>query len=273
MINHGSPYNSIESAERYVKADPRFRLFSQENQGVGAARNKGIELSSGKYIAFVDADDAVVPEHLKKLYTAAEKAQADIVCCSYLTRKEGKEAIHKNAVMKRAGTYSGRKIVRCAIRDISIRSYLWNKLWRKSLFTENNIEFPNIYFEDSAIIPVLFSAAGTVAVISDATYIYTQRKGSISSVESERCVGDYIAAHNLMVDYYKSSEKKGYTGSIQFAKMKKVSVTFFWVLMRIVRKRTFAYSGRNLAKVAKFLIQKDNIKPKPRKLNTDVKTK
>ncbi|MEO1428652.1 MAG: glycosyltransferase family A protein [Cyanobacteria bacterium J06633_8] len=65
IIDDGSTDNTPEIAYYYKEKDPRIKLLLQANQGVSATRNKGINDSNSKYIAFIDADDRWLPEHLK----------------------------------------------------------------------------------------------------------------------------------------------------------------------------------------------------------------
>ena len=71
MIDDGSTDSSGEIANSYT-ADPRFKYYFQENAGVSVARNRGLSMSSGKWIAFVDSDDSLVDEYLSTLLAAAE---------------------------------------------------------------------------------------------------------------------------------------------------------------------------------------------------------
>lgn len=65
-VNDGSTDRSEEICERYVREDKRFRLYSQENSGVSVARNLGIEQAKGEYLCFVDSDDVIANDFLRK---------------------------------------------------------------------------------------------------------------------------------------------------------------------------------------------------------------
>lgn len=81
LIDDGSTDQSLARCEAWAKEDERIRVHRQENAGASAARNRGIELATGKYLMFMDADDWIEANMLEVLYTEAEKYLADVACC------------------------------------------------------------------------------------------------------------------------------------------------------------------------------------------------
>ena len=79
-INDGSTDNSLQILEEYAQKDSRMIVINQENQGVGVARNKGLEIARGDYIWFVDSDDYVERNGLDYVYEKSKENNADIVC-------------------------------------------------------------------------------------------------------------------------------------------------------------------------------------------------
>ena len=77
-INDGSTDASKSLLDEFANKDERVKVYSQENQGVGAARNYGIELAQGKYISFLDSDDILSPNTLKSVYNFFEKHYDEI---------------------------------------------------------------------------------------------------------------------------------------------------------------------------------------------------
>ncbi len=73
IVNDGSADASPDIAEEYAKNDNRFRVIHQENQGLGAVRNKGIEAARGDFIAFIDSDDWIEPDYCERMLQATRR--------------------------------------------------------------------------------------------------------------------------------------------------------------------------------------------------------
>lgn len=84
LVNDGSVDGSIKICEKWQKLDSRVKLITQENAGVSAARNTGIENATGDYISFVDNDDWLRPEMYKNLVRQAQKDNADLTFCKFI---------------------------------------------------------------------------------------------------------------------------------------------------------------------------------------------
>jgi len=79
VINDGSTDNSLKIIKRYIKKHSQIRLINQDNQGVVAARNKGILQAKGKFIYPLDGDDKIAPRCLENLYKAIQDKKGDII--------------------------------------------------------------------------------------------------------------------------------------------------------------------------------------------------
>ena len=86
LVNDGSTDGSKAICEHYCQIDKRFRLMNQTNQGLSAARNKGVEISTGEYIVFVDSDDVIKINYLEKLMQYMTE-DVDIVECIFTVKK------------------------------------------------------------------------------------------------------------------------------------------------------------------------------------------
>ncbi|MDE6022498.1 MAG: glycosyltransferase, partial [Muribaculaceae bacterium] len=88
MINDGSSDDSEKICMDFAASDSRFQLINQENEGVSAARNKGLENAKGEWIAFLDADDTLTPDALEVLISLQNETKAGIVAASYVRGKD-----------------------------------------------------------------------------------------------------------------------------------------------------------------------------------------
>ena len=81
LVDDGSTDNSLSHCQEWAKEDERIIVHHQENAGASAARNKGLELATGKYVMFMDGDDWIEKNMLEVLYEEAERHQAHAACC------------------------------------------------------------------------------------------------------------------------------------------------------------------------------------------------
>lgn len=200
IVNDGSTDGSLSIINRYASEDSRIKVINQKNYGLGEARNSGISIASGDYIAFMDSDDWMELDFLEVMYNEAEKSSADITVC-------GHNMIYNDFSIKKclkSGIYTGKNALKSIISDKDIKSFAWDKLYKTYLFTQNNIEYPkSMYFEDMATTFKLFYYAEKVSVIDKCLYNYYQRKGSISKELSVKRICDYMSVTDIMKNFLK----------------------------------------------------------------------
>src|SRR5574344_185554 len=83
VVDDGSVDTSIQIEEEYSKKVAGFRIIKQANSGQGVARNRGLDIARGEYIAFIDSDDAMKPDFLKEAVAKIEAGNYDIVVANY----------------------------------------------------------------------------------------------------------------------------------------------------------------------------------------------
>lgn len=84
VIDDGSPDSLLEIVAKMMAIDQRIKLFSQKNSGVSVARNKGLSLAKGKYVAFLDSDDIWESSFLKKMIDKVNKSSSSFCYCGYI---------------------------------------------------------------------------------------------------------------------------------------------------------------------------------------------
>lgn len=172
-INDGSTDNSLEILKSFAQNDNRVIIIDQQNAGVSAARNKGLELSKGEYISFVDSDDYIKPDFLEKLYNKATETEADIVACGVTYLENGnfnaQNHLHKQTFK------TGKDIITTINDKFSFMSsvVIWNKLYSANLIKKHNIKFvENCRFEDNHFTFITIAIANKIALEPSTEYIY-----------------------------------------------------------------------------------------------------
>ena len=172
LVDDGATDESGRICDKYAARDSRIVVIHQQNGGLSAARNAGIDAARGAYYAFVDSDDYILPDMIEKLAALCTRFNADIAMCAM----RGPEV---------AGNTGGIKVMRrdeympLILKDV-IPSYMCNKLFRCVLF--EGIRFPlGMVAEDMAIAHRLFNAAQIVAQTDEPLYVYCcERPDNIS---------------------------------------------------------------------------------------------
>lgn len=137
IVNDGSKDNSQIIIEQYAKKDSRIKYCVQENSGLGATRNKGIELATGEYIAFLDSDDWVENDYYELMYNQAINTKSDMVISDYTVDSLNSSYIYEN---KYEQIDKRRYIKDVLMRNVS--GFSWNKLYKRELINSNNLKFP-----------------------------------------------------------------------------------------------------------------------------------
>ncbi len=201
MIDDGSPDKSAELAEKFAKEDERFILFHKTNGGLSDARNYGLERAKGKYVVFIDSDDCVHKDYLRVLYDECENNGADISYCNFYHSFFMSKLILPSFSHIRTGVFEKEKALNMLIGDRYLHSFAWNKMYKKSLFADNHITYPKIYFEDVATSARVFLHANRVAVTKKSLYYYEKRGGSIMATMDMRKVNHLMLSILFIKNY------------------------------------------------------------------------
>lgn len=207
VVNDGSTDSSLDIINSFSKKYSNFIVLNLENKGVSNARNKAIAIAKGKYLSFVDSDDFICPDFLETLYNQAVMNNADIVYCGYSLYIEKSNKIVRNLPLIRHGLYtSSKKILNILIKDFRLHSYLWNKLFKKSLFLDNNITLHDMYYEDMAACTPLFYYAKNIVIVNKPLYFYTVRKGSLVRDITIKNFNDYIRVLAVIRTFFEKNK-------------------------------------------------------------------
>ena len=146
LVDDGSKDNSIEICRELQNKDSRIIVVSGPNEGVSIARNKGIEIASGEYIAFVDSDDYIKSDMYEKLIEIAERRKVSLVFCNYEEIKKNGDSRpidQLSQVSKRNDYANNIDIIEhmLQISDTNIFGVCWRTLIDVNLLKQNSIRF------------------------------------------------------------------------------------------------------------------------------------
>ena len=181
IVNDGSTDNSGKICDKYSEINKNINVIHKKNGGVSSARNLGIDVAKGEYIAFIDPDDFIDSNMFKILYENLKELNGDIAICSV------NEIRNDNIEL---GDNSGEVI--SYSKDDAIegyfkgkypfnQNYLWNKLFKRSLFEKVRLNEDITYQEDSEIMIQLLDLSKLVIYVGRALYNYDLRESSLSS--------------------------------------------------------------------------------------------
>lgn len=198
IIDDGSTDESPKICDDYAKRDKRIFVIHQANKGVSAARNAGLDFSTGEYIAFLDPDDKFQLDFCEKLLSFLEQNEADMVMCKNMVcyTNEEMEVDDNNTAGSmpaiRQGIYDRTKALR-NYTDGLINPNLWNKIYRASLWKEIRFPVGHVY-EDLDVLFLVIDRCKKVCVWDEVLYYRRRHFKSITKTFSRRNARDLMLA-------------------------------------------------------------------------------
>ena len=174
LIDDGSTDGSYEEVVKTYESIPNVRVFTQNNSGVSAAKNLGIQNAQGEYIIFIDIDDTIDEDMFLKLVNRMEN-HIDLVICNYSVVNKSKYQYNK-ADSHFSGNYSIDNFTNHLFDffDSGLTNSNWNKLYRKDIILRNNILFKSKLKmgEDACFNFEYLLYASEIACIDEKLYYY-----------------------------------------------------------------------------------------------------
>ena len=194
LVDDGSTDDSGKMCDDYVRSNPQVRVFHQTNQGVSAARQKGLDSATGEYVIFADPDDWVEPTMLEELFEVAINDDADVVLCDFWINSSEETGDRK---YQNPRALSSDSVLRQLISG-ELHGFTWNKLYRSSCLKKHHVAFPQgiNYSEDLWFNCKLFLNHDVkVAYLQKPFYHYDYYSNSsgLSRKLTARSVKDYLS--------------------------------------------------------------------------------
>ena len=195
VVNDGSTDDTLNILNRYN--DLRIRIINQANQGLSAARNRGLDESNGKYICFIDADDILEPDYLSKLYACIQTNDLDIAVCGVKYCNDNSECfktygddcfgVNKGSMQELYDRY-------IQICSNYLMSDSWNKLYNKKFIIESGVRFctpKGMNGNDFLFNYRLMMHVPRIDAIKECLYIHIDRSGSMVNTRYGKMKASY----------------------------------------------------------------------------------
>ena len=223
MVDDGSPDDCGNKCDCFAKKDDRIKVIHKKNAGLGMARNSGLDIAKGKYVAFIDSDDYVDIAMMEKLYHRLQESEADTSFCRYYNVSAKGENVLAEETYKK-DIYQGEEIKDLLLGmigslpdkpgDVEIGMSVWKGLYSLELINEYNIRFPSEreYISEDIIFHIDYLQQAHKVVIEDsANYYYCDNGGSLTkSYKASRFAMEKILFEKEKVELNKIFHSKEY---------------------------------------------------------------
>ena len=204
LVDDGSPDNCPVMCDEYARQDSRVKVIHQENAGLSGARNAGIDMAQGQWLAFVDSDDYLAADFLERLYQACVDTGSSLSVCRWEYVRGETIPEHGTGETR---VYTGREMLaNLYVPDGAYFVVVWNKLYRKELFEDIRYPLGRIH-EDEATTYRIYDKVKKAAYVDRSLYGYFVTPVSITRGFNPKRM-DWVTAVAERLDFF---EQKGYT--------------------------------------------------------------
>lgn len=179
LIDDGSPDKCGKICDEFALTDSRVKVFHQENKGLSAARNVGIEMSRGDFLTFIDSDDFIFPHYLEKLISACTDNDADMAVCDFV-RCSSNDTLNDMVEVyldKHTEIFSNQRMS-VFFTTNKISTTAWGKLYKRTLFED--VRYPlGKYNEDIFVTYMIVHFSRNVVFSDYQGYVYRKNELSI----------------------------------------------------------------------------------------------
>lgn len=193
IVDDGSTDNSLKICEQWANKSSRINIIHKENEGLGFARNTGLQYASGDYVLFVDSDDFISPYMIEKLHQSIKKTKSDTAYCGLNRYFDENHIIHyppkcgeiiyseneiiDKVLLEMIGTTPNEK------EDMNMEVSVWHSLYSMKIIREHNVLFPServFMSEDISFHIDYLKHSKRTCFINDCLYYYRLNQNSLS---------------------------------------------------------------------------------------------
>jgi len=211
LIDDGSTDASLSICQSYSARDERVFVYHQENKGVSAARNLGLEKARGEFVLFVDSDDYIHEQMLEQLYALVQASGADIAICTAKRTRSLQECVTAplQGESREYTQVAALQNLLCP-QEVDFGVGIWNKLFRRRCLSGLRFNEELSMNEDKEFVNKVFCGVDKVVYTSQCLYFYYLRNSSITnSSDAKRwleCVGVSQSIYDKICDSYPELE-------------------------------------------------------------------
>lgn len=195
-INDGSEDNSDRILKEYAQRDNRIRVFEQENAGLSAARNVGVDYANGKYVLFVDSDDMLAANAVEHIVNKMEYDELDLLCFDVdLLNENSSWSIeefdkYKNSFVRKYEyneVKSGSQLFVEMQNNGDFQQPVWLFCVKKSVLEQHDIRFEEGLLHEDVIYSVMcYLNSDKSACLNEKCYIYRVRANTLARIQGSK---------------------------------------------------------------------------------------
>jgi len=193
LVDDGSTDSSPCICDKYAERYDNIRAIHIKNSGPATAKNEGLKLAKGNYIALTDSDDKMELQMLNKMVNAGYTYNADIICCNYKQIDEQGKISHLNSTNQQYVLNHEEGLIHFFSKD-KIYSQCWTKLYKRQMLQDHHIENdPGLRTDEDFIFNIrAFVRAQTTVIVDEPLYVYTHRGNSLAHAFFKKNISQYI---------------------------------------------------------------------------------
>ena len=211
LVDDGSTDNCPNICDLYAEKDKRITVIHKQNGGLSSARNAGINISTGKYIGFVDSDDTIMLEMYEAMLTIAQQENVDFVMCDYIKVTSSYSKMITLDI--KGGLYTKNEIIQFIYPILITRESInygpflsvCNCIYKKEFLVTNELMFSDeiLWSEDCLFSAIVgYYADSFYYMKNNAYYLYYQNFNSISTTFRNEAWDVYCKMHDKMIEFF-----------------------------------------------------------------------
>lgn len=208
IINDGSNDNSVKIIQEYRNKHNNIVYIEQQNQGLSVARNLGLSIAKGKYVAYVDSDDCLDKDMFKLMVQKIEYDNSDMVIIGHREFYDDMTGQDTDILLKvdDTKTYSGIDVANMML-DCEIMGVAWNKLYKREKLLADQFMFEKgRYTQDWFPVFQHISKLEKISFVNKPLYQYRLNPNSTTSLKNYKRFKDYYYAVSCILEYVKDSK-------------------------------------------------------------------